>query len=113
VRHTRISRSPGATVFHAGGADRGYTPAPDYRVPAANGSGRILWTRRSNEGGPADCALDDPSFAMAVSTCSLMRKRTTAPSFAGLAAGTGKEVTPRTRSPSGGAFRGMSRPKLA
>ena len=72
--HRRISRSPGATVFHAGGADRGQTSAPDCRVPAANGSDRILWTRRSNEGWPASCPLDDPSFATAVSTCSPVRK---------------------------------------
>ncbi|MFT8828745.1 hypothetical protein [Acetobacter syzygii] len=68
MRHRRISRSPGATVFPAGGAGCGLTPAPDCRVPAANGSGGILWTRRSNEGGPASCPLDDPSFATAVST---------------------------------------------
>lgn len=74
MRHRRISCSPGATVFHAGGADRGQTPAPDCRVPAANGSGRILWTRRSNEGSPAGCPLDDPSFATAVSTGSPVRK---------------------------------------
>lgn len=47
---------------------------PDCRVPAANGSGHILWTRRSNEGWPASCAQDDPSFATAVSTCSPVRK---------------------------------------
>lgn len=76
MRHRRISRSPGVTVFHAGGADHGLTPAPDCRVPAASGSGRILWTRRSNEGRPAGCPLDDPSFATAVSTCSPTRKGT-------------------------------------
>ncbi|MBS1016605.1 MULTISPECIES: hypothetical protein [Acetobacter] len=65
----------------------GQTPAPDCHVPAANGSGRILWTRRSNEGWPAGCPLDVPSFAIAVSICSLMRKGTTAPSSAGLAVG--------------------------
>ncbi len=51
---------------------RGLRPdtRPDCRVPAANGSGRILWTRRSNEDWPTGCPLDDPSFAAAVSTCS-------------------------------------------
>ncbi|WP_034882049.1 hypothetical protein, partial [Gluconobacter thailandicus] len=78
VLHRRISRSPGATVFHADGADHGQTPAADCRVFAANGSGRILWTRRSNKGGPASCPLDDPSFAAAVSTCSSTRKGATA-----------------------------------
>lgn len=63
MRHKRISRSPGATVLHAGDMDYGLTPAPDCRVPPANGSGRILWTRRFNEGWPAGCPLDDPSFA--------------------------------------------------
>lgn len=78
MRHRRISRSPGATVLHAGDVDYGQTPAPDCRVPAANGSGRILWTRRSNEGWSAGCPLDDPSFAAAVSTCSPTRKGATA-----------------------------------
>lgn len=63
MRHKRISRSPGATVLHAGDMDYGLTPAPDCRVPPANGSGRILSTRRFNEGWPAGCPLDDPSFA--------------------------------------------------
>ncbi|WP_222594641.1 hypothetical protein, partial [Acetobacter oeni] len=40
---------------------------------------RVAWTRRSNEGGPAGCPLEDPSFATIVSTCSPMRKGAIAP----------------------------------
>lgn len=101
MRHRRISRSPGATVFHAGGAGCGLTPAPDCHVPAANGSDRILRTRRSNEDWPAGCPLDDPSFSTDVPTASSTRKGTTAPSSVVPSVGMGKEVTARP----GGAFR--------
>ena len=112
MRHRRISRSPGATVFHAGGAERGLTPAPDCRVPAANGSGRILWTRRSNEGWPSGCPLDDPSFATAVSTCSPVRKGTIASLIHRPRSRNGERGhAPHPISP-GGAFRGRGQSRL-
>ncbi|WP_141261938.1 hypothetical protein [Komagataeibacter diospyri] len=85
-----------ATVFPAGGTDRGQTPAPDCRVPAANGSGRMdpSFQRRQASQLPAGRSL----LRHCCFDLFTGEEGTTAPSSIVPAAGMGKKVTLRTRS---------------